>query len=398
MRRIILPLVLVAVLAGIFAPSAAALRFTDDSYFTPVGLVGQDYRHQFRGEGGCGPDPGVDNGLPYQFRTLNSELPPGLSLSKSGLISGKPTHAGEFSFWVELSDENPPSQSWCRPETAERSFTIRILEALSVQQQSLGLTMANKPYSFKLTASGGGAQTWSVLSGALPPGIALASDGTLSGTPTAVGDFQFVVKVTDGGRTDTETLVLKVVQELKAAAPATAPLAEVGIALKPLTFTATGGTAPYKWAPAQGTTLPTGFTLDQATGALAGTPTAAGPLQITVSVTDASGFLANVQIALDVKAKLAIATKRLATAKVGKEYKALITTVGGVLPLKRLKIASGKFPVGMRLDRTLGAIVGKPRLAGTFTITVEATDSLGAVATQTLVLKVLPAKKKVKKK
>jgi Putative Ig domain len=227
-----------------------------------------------------------------------------------------------------------------------------------------------------------------VLSGVLAPGIALAADGTLSGTPTQVGDFQFVVRVTDGTRTDTETLVLKVVQELKALAPATAPAAEVGIALKPLTFTATGGTTPYKWAPAQGTSLPTGFTLDQATGALTGTPTAVGSLQITVAVTDANGFLANVQIGLDVKAKLAITTKRLAITTVGKEYKAQILTSGGVLPLARLKIASGKLPVGIRVDRTLGALVGKARVAGTFTITVEATDSLGAVATQTLVLNV----------
>jgi large repetitive protein len=381
MRRIILPLVLVGVLAGILAPSAAALRFTDDSFFTPVGIVGQSYSHQFNGAAGCGP------ALPYQYRLLNGELPPGLTMSKAGKITGTPTHAGDFSFWVELSDEDPPSQSWCLVQKAERSFSIRIEPALSVEQQSLSAIMASKPYSFKLTASGGGLQTWSVLSGALAPGIALAPDGTLSGTPTQVGDFQFVVKVTDGTRTDTETLVLRVVQELKAVAPATAPPAEVGIALKPLTFTATGGTAPYKWAAAQGTPLPTGFTLDQATGALTGTPTATGPLQITVAVTDASGFLANVQIALDVKAKLAITTKRLTTTTVGKEYKAQILTSGGVLPA-RLKIASGKFPLGIHLDRTLGALVGKARVAGTYTITVEATDSLGAVATQTLVLNV----------
>lgn len=393
MRRIILPLVFVAVLAGIFAPSAAALRFTDDSYFTPVGLVGQPYTHQFKGEGGCGPDPAAGNaGLPYQFRILNGELPPGLSLSRDGKVSGTPTHAGEFSFWVELSDENPPSQVWCDPKTAERSFTIRIQAALSVQQQALSTTMANKPYGFKLTASGGGSQTWSVQSGSLPPGISLASDGTLSGTPTQAGDFQFVVRVTDGSRVDTETLVLKVVEELKAVSPATAPAAEVGIPLKPVTFTATGGTAPYKWALAQGATLPTGLTLTDAT--ITGTPSAPGPAQISLAVSDANGFLATVQFTLDVKAKLAFVTKRLAQAKVGKDYRARIATSGGVLPLKRLKVVSGKFPIGIRLDRTLGALVGKPRIAGTFTITIEALDSLGAVAKQTLVLKVLPVKKK----
>jgi hypothetical protein len=388
MRRIILPLVVVAALAGILAPSAAALRFTDDSFYTPIGIVGQPYSHQFKGDGGCGP------GLPYQFRILNGALPAGLTLSRDGYVTGTPTAAGDSSFWVELSDEDPPSAGWCAPKKAERDFVIKILPALSVEQKSLQPTLANKPYGLKLTAAGGGTQTWSIQSGALPPGITFASDGTLSGTPTQVGDFTFVVKVTDGTRTDTETLVLKVVQELVAAGPTTAPAAEVGIALKPIVFTATGGTAPYKWTVAQGSPPLTGFTLDQTTGTLSGTPTIAGPLQITVTVSDTYGFLANAQLTLDVKAKLAIATKRLAPAKVGKEYKARILTRGGVLPLKRLKVISGKFPIGIRLDRTLGALVGKPRVAGTFTITVEATDSLGAVATQTLVLKVQATKKK----
>src|SRR6476620_10645696 len=78
-------LVLVAVAALVIAPAAFALRFTDDSYNTPTGETGKGYSFQFHGAGGCGP------ALPYQYKMLAGSLPPGLSLSSSGLISGTPT-------------------------------------------------------------------------------------------------------------------------------------------------------------------------------------------------------------------------------------------------------------------------------------------------------------------
>ena len=329
MRRF-LPILAVAVVsAGILAPIAAALRFTDASYFIPTGVVGQPFRHEFHGDGGCGP------ALPYQYRILSGELPPGLSLSKDGVVSGTPTQAGSWSVWIELSDEDPPSQSWCTPAKAQRQFTFNVLPALSIQQQSLQPTIVGRPYSFQLTAEGGGGQFWSLASGTLPPGITLSQSGLLSGVPTQVGDFQFVVKVTDGSiRVDTETLVLRVVEELRATAGAV-PLAEVGIALKqPLKLVATGGTGPYTWASAPGATLPAGLVLSPQTGEVTGTPEAAGAFLLSFTVTDGNGFTAGVQITLDVKAKLAVKTKRLRAAKRGRAYRTPIRIAGGVAPVK----------------------------------------------------------------
>jgi hypothetical protein len=54
------------------------------------------------------------------------------------------------------------------------------------------------PYSVTLTATGGTApHTWSLVSGSLPPGLALAADGAVRGTPTKAGIYDFTVKVTD---------------------------------------------------------------------------------------------------------------------------------------------------------------------------------------------------------
>ena len=107
--RFALTVVVAALVAVVVVPSAAAIRFTDDSYQVPDGAVGSRYYHQFKGDGGCGP------ALPYQFRILNGALPPGLSLASNGLVSGTPTQRGNSSFWVELSDQDPPSADWCSP-------------------------------------------------------------------------------------------------------------------------------------------------------------------------------------------------------------------------------------------------------------------------------------------
>jgi hypothetical protein len=119
-RRFLRALLAVAVLGLVVVPSAAAIRFTDESYKVPDGAVGSRYYHQFEGDGGCGP------ALPYQFRILNGSVPPGLSLASNGLVSGIPTQGGNWSFWVELSDQDPPSADWCIPRKSEREFTINV--------------------------------------------------------------------------------------------------------------------------------------------------------------------------------------------------------------------------------------------------------------------------------
>ena len=173
MRRRITIFLTVAVAALAFTAAAWALRFTDESYFTPVGAVGSPYSHTFGGAGGCGP------ALPYQYTVLSGSLPPGLSLAQSGHVSGTPTQAGSWSFWVNLSDQNPPSADWCRPENAQREFSITINGAggggppptpapggaLSITTAALGDASVGSPYSLTLTASGSGAQSWTIAAG-----------------------------------------------------------------------------------------------------------------------------------------------------------------------------------------------------------------------------------------
>src|SRR4029453_2948624 len=156
--RLAAVLALTLALGLVLVPTASALRFTDDSYLVPDGTVGEYYAHQFTGEGGCG--------LPYQFRVLSGALPPGLSLTGDGLLVGIPTQAGSWSFWLELSDEDPPSEPWCIPKKSQRRFTVDVVAALVITTGAAAPATLGTPYSLRLSAQGGsGPRTWSIASG-----------------------------------------------------------------------------------------------------------------------------------------------------------------------------------------------------------------------------------------
>jgi hypothetical protein len=85
---------------------------------------------------------------------------------------------------------------------------------------------------------------------------------------------------------------------LEISSATTLPIAGVG-ALYSTTLAASGGTPPYVWSLAPGSTLPTGLSLSNQ-GALAGTPSAAGKSSFVVIVHDAAGHDAQAQLSLTV--------------------------------------------------------------------------------------------------
>src|SRR5262249_1783413 len=120
-------------------------------------------------------------------------LPPGLSLNAAtGLISGPPTTPGLFNFTVQVTDAALPQQ------TDTKALSIRNSNALQILTTSLPPGPATTFYNQTVLTSGGfGPFTFTLIGGALPPGLNLSVAGVISGTPTAVGVFNFTVKVTD---------------------------------------------------------------------------------------------------------------------------------------------------------------------------------------------------------
>lgn len=118
-------------------------------------------------------------------------LPTGLSLSTSGVLSGTPTESGTYDPRITVTDAAggvpPLTQSFSLSiALAPLAFTTTTLTA--IQGQS---------FTGQIVAQGGQAPySITVLPGSLPAGLQF-SNGMVYGTPTASGDYQFSVRVSD---------------------------------------------------------------------------------------------------------------------------------------------------------------------------------------------------------
>lgn len=146
---------------------------------------------------------------PYSF-TVSGTLPNGLSLSTLGVLSGTPTASGSYSPIITVTD--------AANGKASTTFNLVIAPAVSGSSLSVSTTVAgaliNTSYSSVLAITGGtGPYKVTQAGGTLPNGITLASNGTLSGTPTATGSYSFSVSATDSStplQTATATISLSV--------------------------------------------------------------------------------------------------------------------------------------------------------------------------------------------
>lgn len=142
-------------------------------------------------------------------------------------------------------------------------------------------------------AAGGAAPyTWTASAGKLPAGLAIGSDGTVSGKPTRAGSFHFTLQVADSaGAKVALARSVAIAPALKLTlipACATHCSVEIGCVNVCGRFgTATGGRPPYRYALTQGY-VPTGTSQSglSLTGTFAGSPSR---WQFTVAVTDALG-------------------------------------------------------------------------------------------------------------
>jgi hypothetical protein len=399
--RITRLLVLVGLLALVVVPSAMAFRFSDHTRNTPSGAVGQPYSHAIETVAGC---KGVT------VEVLSGSLPPGLRLvgderndvdGSNWRIEGTPTHAGNFGFWLQARNDCADNES-CEGngDCTQEPFAIGIGAGLTIENPTLPNATSGQPYSTKLTASGGGNQSWTVPSGALPPGLALAADGTLSGTVPATtpkGDFVFTARVSDGSRFANRSYTLAVRVPL---AITPLPLLKPAALGKPFTLpplVATGGSESYTWSVAPETPLPAGITLDPATKSLVGTPTTAGRFLVKLVVTDSETRTASVDVPLVFASPLAITTTTLRGTTAGKPWTARIRTTGG-FGEKTWKLLSVRPIAALRFDKVTGTLSWTPRIGRTYTIKLRVTDESKTVATQTLTLNVKPRPQPKKKK
>ena len=313
-------------------------------------------------------------GMGYLWSVQAGSLPFGLNLNaQTGVISGTPTQAGVSSnFTIGVRDSGGNSTI--------RRFSLYVQAApgpvITSNAPSNFVFYVGTPYtsanSITYLAQGGQAPyAWGATS--LPPGLAInAASGLLYGTPTAPGDFQSEIMVTDSiGEHASLATVLPVattpitISDSSGHTPPSPLPAQVGKSY--VTFFQAGGgsNAGYTWSVSQGT-VPPGLTPQNGPGCpancaleITGTPTMAGTYGFTVAVSDSLGDHASTPATIVVNSGTppAISTSTLPTATIGASYSTMLGATGGTPPYRWSFVGASPDPgIQLAQDGTLSGV------------------------------------------
>jgi len=172
---------------------------------------------------------------------------------------------------------------------------VMVCPIITVNPATLPNGTVGTPYNQIVSASGGTSPyTFTVSSGALPPPLILnPTTGAITGTPTTAGTFTFTITATDAtgctGSRLYEMTIASVGCPAITLSPTTLPPA---MAQQPYSqqVTASGGTAPYVYTISSGA-LPSGLTLNPATGVISGATLQSGLFTFRVQATDSVGCI-----------------------------------------------------------------------------------------------------------
>lgn len=243
-----------------------------------------------------------------------------------------------------------------------------------------------------------GDDKWYATNGSVPPGLTLASNGVLSGTPTQEGTYSFWLELKlpdyfnpepppgqgcsshDNSEEHVSITIVPGLAKLTIGPESTTP----GTTGKPYSLQMTATIPdPKTWSINSGA-LPSGLAINATTGLISGTPMAAGQFDFQVLAkmngdtrTDTKVLAIVVRDPLGILGSDPFTPSRRATGEVSVPFEALLAATGG-FGTYTWALTSGTLPPGLALAE--GTIAGKPTTAGTYRFTVTVTDSEGRVA------------------
>ncbi|HET9252234.1 MAG TPA: putative Ig domain-containing protein [Candidatus Eisenbacteria bacterium] len=254
--------------------------------------------------GSCQPQPVTFTATatdPDAGQSLTFSLAPGAPAGatihpSTGAFSWQPTTPGVFPVTVVVTDDGTPPLS--DSETIQISIAVvneaPIIQAIgnkTVSEGSLLTFVATAVFSCPdplFFTLGSGAPAGAAIT---PGGTSNSASGTFTWTPSEAqgpGTYPITIIVTDGTRSDTETIQVTVLEANQA--PILNPIGNKSASIgSPVTFTATATDADV---PAQtltfslGAGAPSGATIGASTGNFSWTPSVPGTFEVTVIVTD----------------------------------------------------------------------------------------------------------------
>ncbi len=309
----------------------------------------------------------------YQIVALNSPtsygisdppLPAGLTLDTStGAITGIPATNGSFSRTLTATNGTGTGSKVV-------NFVIGVgVPAITSANTASGQT--GVAFSYQITATNGPPFTGFTAS-ALPAGLTFnTSSGLISGIPTAVGGPTNVTLTASNSTGPSANFNLAITIGLGPPV-ITSPNTAAGGVTVPFSYQITATNPPHSAFGATG--LPTGLTIDTATGLISGTPApgTAGTHSVTLSVTNATatGTLA---LTLTVSQSAPVITSgSTAAGQTGVAFSYQITASNGPTAFN----ATG-LPAGLSVNTGTGLISGTPGAVGTFNVTISAGNGAG---------------------
>ncbi len=216
----------------------------------------------------------------------------------------------------------------------------------------------------------------------LPAGVVIdATTGRITGTPTAAGQTTVTVTVTDdegltASTTFSWTTSIPLVPPV-IAKPADRTDRVGDTVLLPLAASdPDGGTVSFA-----ASALPAGLTLDAATGVIAGSPTAAGPVPVTITVTDDEGATVQATFVWTITPAL---TAPVVTAPADRTDQTgtpvVVQLVASDPDGGAVTFSASPLPSGLVIDGATGRITGTPSAVEVVAVTVTVTDDEGATA------------------
>lgn len=293
-----------------------------------------------------------------------SGLPDGLTLSpESGELSGTPATAGSYPVTVTVTDALLRSCS--------RNYTITIACPSSPREPAvLRKGIVCRRYEETLSPLCGGPAAFSRVSGTLPPGVTLGTDGKVAGTPSEPGTYAFVITAATGGCEVEQEITVKI--KCPPITLSDLPPMVQGVPYdQPLTVTAGECTDPYVTS-AVG--LPSGIEIEDLR--IHGEPAEAGPYAFTITaVHEDSGCAGSRSYDPNCPA-LTMEPPLLPEGAECVAYpETTLSVTGGTAPYT-FSVVSGSLPPGLTLSPE-GTISGVPAAAGSYAFVVHAADAYG---------------------
>ena len=163
------------------------------------GTVGSALSRQVVATGGTGS---------YSWSRTSGTLPPGLTFSASGVLSGTPTTAGSYAFGATAT-------SGASSATGTVTVMIAAAPVSFVTGATLPQGKVRTSYNATISVTGGTpGYTWTRTSGSLPGGLSISYNGataTITGTPAKQGNSTFTLRVADSaGGVVSRTFTLQV--------------------------------------------------------------------------------------------------------------------------------------------------------------------------------------------